>query len=199
MEWDLSMPGSRAQDVTVQTSRVLHEGRVFRLLHERVRLPSGRVQELDVVEHRGAVAVVARERDGRLVLVRQYRHAVGEWTVELPAGRLEPDEDPLECAHRELEEETGLVAGRWTFLRTFVPSPGFCSERIHLFLAEDLAPVVGEPRPHDPDEEIDVVRLWPRDLVAGATSDAKTLVALVCLEPGLSAQGPDSSVKVERT
>lgn len=177
-------------DVTVENSRLLHDGRVFRLLHERVRLPSGLVQELDVVEHRGAVAIAARDADGRLVLVRQYRHAVGEWTLELPAGRLESGESPLDTAHRELEEETGLVARRWTFLRSFVPSPGFCSERIHLFLAEDLAPAAGGARPHDADEELDVVRLWPGELSGGMTADAKTLVALACLYPGDLPLGP---------
>lgn len=170
-------------DVELLESRLLHEGRVFTLLHERVRLPSGLIQELDVVEHRGAVAIAARDGEGRLVLVRQYRHAVDEWTLELPAGRLEAGEEPLCSARRELEEETGLVAGRWTFLRTFVPAPGFCSERIHLFLAEDLRPVQGEPRAQDADEELEVLRLYPHELAAGATADAKTLVALACLYP----------------
>ncbi len=183
-------PPRRPPSVTVEESRLLHDGRIFRLLYERVRLPSGLVQEVDLVEHRGAVAIAAREGDGRLVLVRQYRHAVGEWTLELPAGRLEPGEDALDTARRELEEETGLVAGRWSFLRTFVPSPGFCSERIHLFLAEELAPVAGVRRAHDVDEELDVVRLWPGELAAGATSDAKTLVALACLYPGQLPLGP---------
>lgn len=178
---------ARHPDVVVEHSNVLHAGRIFRLLHERVRLPSGLVQEIDLVEHQGAVAIAARDTDGRLVLVRQYRHAVGGWTVEVPAGRLEAGEAPLATAMRELEEETGLRARSWTFLRTFVPSPGFCSERIHLFLAEELHAAEGEKLEQDADEEFDILRLSLAELAAGATADAKTLIAAACLMGALPA------------
>lgn len=177
-------PGDRPAthpDVERLSSRTLHDGRVFRLLNERVRLPSGLVQDVDLVEHPGAVGVAALDGEGRLVLVRQYRHALGEWTLELPAGRLEPGEEPLTTAIRELEEETGLAAGSWSFLRTVVPAPGFCSERIHLFLARDLRAVVGSRRAPDEDEELEVVRMAPELLAAGATADAKTLIAAASL------------------
>ncbi|MEM7518552.1 MAG: NUDIX hydrolase, partial [Planctomycetota bacterium] len=121
----------------------LHTGRIFDLVSERVRLPSGLEQELDVVVHGGAVAIAALREDGKLVCVRQYRHAVGQMLVEIPAGRLEAGEEPLTAARRELEEETGFRAASWRERLRLIPAPGFCSERIVLFEARDLEAVPG--------------------------------------------------------
>lgn len=166
----------RNPDVELLESRLLHEGFVYDLRAEVLRLPSGLEQRLEVIDHPGAVAVVARDELGRLLLVRQYRHALGAWLEELPAGRLERGESPLEAAQRELEEETGHAARSWTALRQLVPAPGFCSEVIHLFLAEDLHALPGGGRPADADEEIEVLRRTPEEILAGDQRDAKTLL-----------------------
>lgn len=169
--------------VEVLSSERLHAGRIFDVLRERVRLASGLEQELEFVRHGGAVAIAARDDDGRLVLVSQYRHAAGETLLEVPAGRLEAGEAPVEAAARELEEETGLRAARWRELARFYAAPGFCSERLVLFLAEGLEDCGPERRSADPDEELQVQRLAPAEVLARAR-DAKTLLAALLCERG---------------
>jgi ADP-ribose diphosphatase len=134
--------------------------------------------EREIVEHPGAVAVVAVARDGTVTLVRQRREAVRKLLLELPAGTLEDGETPLECARRELEEETGLTGGDWRELAAFYTTPGFCRERMHLFLAQGVEP--GTARP-EADEELEVVRLSGGELAAhlGEIEDAKTLAGLL--------------------
>ena len=187
-------PSERGADEAQLISSVaLHRGRIFDVLRERVRLPSGLEQEVEIVRHSGAVAIAAVDGDGSLVCVRQYRQAIGEWLVEVPAGRLEPDEEPEAAARRELEEETGYRARHWSTLATFWPAPGFCSERMHLFLAQDLEPAGSSRRAHDADEELEVVRRTPAALFR-ESRDAKTLVAaaLLLLEPDREQQPPSS-------
>ncbi len=175
--------------IDVRSTRTVFQGRVFSVVEERLALPSGLEQNLAVVVHPGAVAIVAQEDDGRLVLVRQYRHALGRWMLELPAGRREAGEEPLATARRELEEETGLVAREWSPVCEFVPAPGFCSERIWLFRARGLSSAPHR-RPHDDDEELELERHTPQALLAGATDDGKTLLAAALIER-LSARGTD--------
>ena len=170
----MSLP--RHPSVELVSSRTLHHGRIFDIVHEVLRLPSGLMQELDIVDHGGAVGVAALDRAGRLLLVRQYRHAAGDWLVEIPAGRVEAGEARLAAAQRELEEETGQRAGRWELLREFFPAPGFCSERISVWLAQDLEPVVRERKAMDADEELECVWLTPAEVLAHS-SDAKSLIA----------------------
>ncbi len=171
----------RHPDVAVLSSRKIFAGRIFDVVQERVRLPSGLEQDLAIVDHPGAVAIAALDSDGRLVLVKQYRHAAGEWLVEVPAGRLEPNESPLDAARRELEEETGLVADRIELSREFFAAPGFCSERMFLFVARDLREIPGGGRAKDEDEELELVRMSPADVLASGVRDAKTLIAAALL------------------
>jgi ADP-ribose pyrophosphatase len=134
--------------------------------------------EREIVEHPGAVAVVAVDRQGRVILVRQLREAVRAELVELPAGTLEKGEEPLETAKRELREETGLTGGRWRELVSFFTTPGFCRERMTVFVAADVDE--GEPDPDD-DEEVEVIR-WPVAEIAEhlhELEDAKTLAGLL--------------------
>ena len=164
------------------TEDVAWTGRIFNVDRLRVELPDGRVAIRDVVRHPGAVAVVALTEDGRICLVRQYRTALGRVTVEIPAGKLAPGEDPLECAGRELLEETGMSAEKIAFLTTIATSDGFCDELIHIYMATGLTFSRSEP---DADEFINVDLVPLEELVDavldGRIEDAKTVVgALIC-------------------
>jgi ADP-ribose pyrophosphatase len=155
------------------SARTVYDGKLIDVTLERWG-----DHEREIVEHPGAVAIVAIDRDGMLTLVRQQREAVRTKLLELPAGTLEEGEAPLVCAQRELEEETGLTGGSWREMMAFYTTPGFCRERMHLFFAEGLEP--GEASPES-DEELEVVR-WATDEIEAKVSeieDAKTLVGLL--------------------
>jgi ADP-ribose pyrophosphatase len=126
--------------------RQVYRGRVVDLGVERVQLPNGVETELEILRHAGAAAVVPVDAEGRVVLIRQYRHAAGGFLWEIPAGLLHEDEAPVACAQRELSEEAGLAAGRFDVLGAMLPTPGYSDERIHLFLGRDLheAPMARE-------------------------------------------------------
>ncbi|MBL8859105.1 MAG: NUDIX hydrolase [Planctomycetes bacterium] len=175
------MPLIRHPDIHVSDSRKVYEGRIFDLVRESVVLPSGLNQELTIVDHPGAVAIAAVDENGDLLLVRQYRHACGDWLLEVPAGRVEVGEDRLAAAMRELEEETGHRARSWELLREFFAAPGFCSERLSLFIARDLVRVESGAKEKDHDEELDVVRRSPHSLFEADIVDAKTLIAAALL------------------
>ena len=112
-------------------SEIAWRGKIFDVERLQVRLPNGHTSVRDVVRHRGAAAVVALTTSGKIALVRQYRTSLGRVTVEIPAGKLDPGEDPLECAKRELKEETGFVAGRIAYLTTIATSCGFAGHSFH--------------------------------------------------------------------
>ena len=134
--------------------------------------------EREIVEHPGAVAIVAVDGEGCVALVRQLREATRTYLLELPAGTAEPGEEPLETARRELKEECGLTGGEWRELAVFWTTPGFCRERMHLFAAEGVER--GEAAPAE-DEELVLVR-WPVaeiDRRLGQIEDAKTLAGLL--------------------
>ncbi len=125
-------------ETKVLEKTLLHQGRVFKLIREKMRLPNGTTVDLDIIRHPGAAAMVPLKDDGSLIMVRQYRHAVGGYIWEIPAGTLDHGESPLECAKRELIEETGYAAESWEGLGTIIPVPGYSDEKIHIFLAADL-------------------------------------------------------------
>ena len=155
------------------SARTAYDGKLFDVTVERWG-----EHEREIVEHPGAVAIVAVDRDGMLTLVRQRREAVRKELLELPAGTLEEGESPLDCAKRELEEETGLTGGTWRELAAFYTTPGFCRERMHLFVAEGVERGRASP---EADEDLEVVRWKPAEIGnrLGEIEDAKTLAGLL--------------------
>lgn len=155
------------------------KGRVLEVNVERVQLPNGSVADLEIIHHPGGAAVVAINERREICLLRQFRHAANGWLWELPAGKIDNREPPLETAQRELEEEGGVLAKRWEDLGDIVSSPGVFTEIIHLFLASDLEQVAARPEEH----EVLEVHWKPLDEVlrmatSGEMRDAKSLVGV---------------------
>lgn len=180
---DTARPGGRNQPPEgllpgpVETTRVF-DGEVLRVRVSHYARPDGERVKREVIDHYGAIAIVAIE-DEHILMVRQPREAVGEITLELPAGKLDgPGEDPFAAAQRELAEEVGRKAAQWDYLGGFYTAPAIITEFIHLFVATDLTPHTLQA---DEDEQIEVVRL-PFSAIPGAIErcrDAKTLVGLL--------------------
>ena len=151
VRWAYDPGASASPQVTVhmaESIRNVFKGRVLTLNIERVRLPNGREAELEIAHHPGGAAIVAIDATGRVCLLRQFRHAAGGWLDELPAGKLDGGEPPLECAVCELAEEAGMSAARWDKLGEYLSSPGVFTEVIHVYLARDLTPVASSPEEH---------------------------------------------------
>ncbi len=186
----MTRDGSLSRRETAIASERVFEGRVVMLRVDDVRLPNGRETKREVVEHKGAVAIVPLLPGNRVVLIRQWRHAVGEELLEIPAGTLEPGEDPLACAHRELAEETGYEASLLEPIASFYTSPGFTNERLHLFLATGLRPTERAP---DEDELIETVPVpWEQAMTMctdGRIVDGKTLFGLAVAERAAAGAG----------
>jgi len=165
----------------------IHQGRIFTVQIETVTLPNGHELQAEVIRHPGSVVIVPMTNGGEIVLVRQYRHAIGRFAWELPAGSLKPDEDVVEAARRECQEEIGLVASRLTRMGAFFPTPGYCDEEMNFYLAEGLRePTADETAQPDEDEDIEV-RAFPvaeiRRMVAnGEIIDLKTVAGIALLE-----------------
>lgn len=162
------------------TVKLIYEGKIVRLTLETVLLPNGATADLEIVQHPGGAAVVAIDAENRVCLLRQYRHAIGGWLWELPAGKLDNGEAPLLCAQRELEEEAGMHAADWQSLGKIISSPGVFTEMVHLYLALALTTVPTRTEDH---EVIEVHWLpWAeamRMAQAGEIEDAKTLAGLL--------------------
>jgi ADP-ribose pyrophosphatase len=159
--------------------RQVYKGAVLDVGVECVVLPNGVTVDLEIVRHRGGSAAVACDADRRVCLLRQYRHAAGGWLWEIPAGKHEGDEEPEETARRELADEAGVEAARWTSLGEMVSSPAVFTEVIHLYLARELRPVALR---HEAQEVLEVHWMpfaqaleWAG---SGEIRDAKTLAAL---------------------
>jgi 8-oxo-dGTP pyrophosphatase MutT (NUDIX family) len=177
MRPDTSADVDHLREITLSRRKV-YAGRLLHVFEDEVRLADGTVSRREVVEHPGAVAIVAADDQGRVVLVRQWRHAVGGAIWEVPAGTREQGEDPAATAPRELAEETGYTADRWRALGEAGVSPGYSRELISFFLATGLRAGATNT---DHDERIDVMLAGPddvRDLVRSASVDCKTLAGL---------------------
>jgi len=168
-------------------SETIFKGRVFTIRRDNLRTPDGRITKFDIVEHHGSVVILPVDNDGNLLLVRQYRHAAVDDLLELPAGVLEPNEEPALCAAREIREETGMGAGKLVELGKFYLAPGYSTELMTVFLATDLRI---DPLDPDADEFLQVEKMPLAEVFsiaeAGQMPDAKTLAALLMARPHLS-------------
>ncbi|NIS82637.1 MAG: NUDIX domain-containing protein [Anaerolineales bacterium] len=167
------------------THKVLHTettftGEVFNVRIDHIESVSGQARRVDVVEHSGAVALIPLDNQGRIILVRQYRHPAGEPLLEIPAGTLEAHEDPEACAVRESREEIGMSPGKMQYLGGTFVAPGYSTEFIHYYLIQDLTPAPLSP---DEDEELSVEMIsWGevhRRIRAMEIRDAKSLAGLL--------------------
>ncbi|MDR2649057.1 MAG: NUDIX hydrolase [Clostridiales bacterium] len=162
---------------TIRSERVFN-GILIDIYHDVIRLPDGRETVREIVRHSPAAAILPIDADGKLILVRQYRHAVNAMTLEIPAGILEKGEDPAAGAARELEEETGKKAGRLTFIFKFYSSIGYCDEDLSVYIAEDL---ISTAQNLDDDEFVTIERYSPDEvfqmIIDGKIIDSKTTAA----------------------
>jgi ADP-ribose pyrophosphatase len=167
------------------SSKVVFKGKLFRVMHDKIIEPDGTRQERDVIRHNGSVVILAldkskKKKDPYIVIERQYRHAANQYLWELPAGKLDPGEDALTGAKRELAEETGYSAKKWKPLIEYFASPGFLGESMKVFTAEGL--VAGDAHPEE-DEHIEfrLVRLSEilKMIDKGAILDGKTLTSIL--------------------
>jgi len=179
--------------------RSVFEGAILDVGVETVVLPNGCEVDLEIARHRGGSAAVAIDDDGRVCLLRQYRHAAGGWLWEIPAGKREPEEGAEETARRELADEAGVEAGRWTSLGDVLSSPAVLTEVIHLYLARELRSV---PARHEPSEVLEVHWLPLAEALERAgrndIRDAKTLVGLYRAAQLLSSEAPTKRRKGTR-
>lgn len=172
-----------AEKAQMLSSETVFQGKLFRVTRDSIVEPTGLHSERDVVRHNGSVVILAVDRtkskkDPWIVMERQYRHAANRFLWEIPAGKLEPGEEPLTGAKRELAEETGYQAKKWKVLAEYWPSPGFVGESMLLYLADGLIP--GEARPEEDEKiELRLVKLSQllKMIEKGAIHDGKTLIA----------------------
>jgi ADP-ribose pyrophosphatase len=189
-----TLPPAVEETAELISSEVVYQGKLFRILHDKLIEPGGRESERDVIRHNGSVVIMAMDtkkskKNPWIVMERQYRHAANRFLWELPAGKLDPGEDALAGAQRELAEETGYSAKKWKPLVEYYASPGFLGESMKVFIAEGL--VAGEAHPED-DEQIEFRLVKLSDVIEwidkGAILDGKTLTAVLLYARKLAAK-----------
>ena len=174
-----------ARKAKLISSNLAWKGRVFSVYSDTVQEPGGFTNTRDVIRHNGSIVILAVDesknpKDPEVIIERQYRHAAGQFLLELPAGRIEPGEAPLAAAKREMIEETGYRAKRWTHLTKYFASPGFLGESMNIYLARDIS--AGKAQP-EADEQIEVIRIKLSELLkmiaADKIHDGKTLIGIL--------------------
>jgi ADP-ribose pyrophosphatase len=161
-------------------SKLIYTGKILKLRLDEVSMPDGRISAREVVEHSGGVAILALTENREAYFVRQYRHPVAESVLEIPAGKLEPGENPIDCAIRELAEEVGVKPGKIEQIALYYSTPGFTSEKLYIYLATKLEEVIRQEQ-EDEDLEISLIPLSEAIDMAkkGEITDGKTLIALL--------------------
>lgn len=166
------------EEKTMKSDKV-YEGKILNLRIDTVEMPDKKYSKREIVEHPGGVAIIALTSNDSLFLVKQYRKAVEDFVLEIPAGKLELNEEPRETAIRELKEEIGMESNKLTYLSEFYTSPGYCNEKIHLYLAEDLEKGEFEP---EPGEFLEVLEFKIDELIKmieiGEIIDSKTIIGI---------------------
>jgi len=161
------------------SSQLIYEGRAVKLRVDTVQMPGGRETTREIVEHGDCVAIIAIDTDDNVLLVSQFRKSVEKELLEIPAGGIEPGEDPVDCVCRELREETGYLPGKVERLGGFYSAPGYCTEYLHLYLATDLT---HSPLQAEDTENIRLVRVplsqISRLITSGSVCDAKSIAGL---------------------
>lgn len=169
----------REREASVKRSQI-HQGKIFTVVRDEIEYDKQLKKTFDLVIHPGAVALIPIHEDGKLILVKQWRRAAKKILIELPAGTLEKEEEPLFCAGRELREETGFRAEKITLIGEFYSAPGILSEYIYLYVAKDLIP---DPLVGDDTDEIDLITLSVDDAIqmifSGEIIDAKTITGIL--------------------
>jgi ADP-ribose pyrophosphatase len=180
-----SLKSTNSKKSKLISSKLAYKGTVFSVFTDKVKEPGGHVNTRDVIRHNGSVVVLAVDesknaKDPDIILERQYRHATGQFLFELPAGRVEPKEAPLAAAKREMIEETGYRAKRWTLLTKYFASPGFLGEWMQIYLARDIREGTATP---EPDEHIEIFRVPLSEALelvrTNKIHDGKTLIGLL--------------------
>ncbi len=173
-------------------SKCLHKGKVFDLIVEEIEYPSGQQGIREIAKHNGGSVIVPLFDNGEVLLVRQYRQPFHNFILELPAGKLEPNEDPLVCAQRELQEETGLTAAKFEKLTAMYSTPGFCSEILHIYLATEVSQSVKGQALEEGELSITLERYPLATVVAmiehGEIVDGKTIVGILMTKNKLEHQ-----------
>lgn len=168
------------EEVTIKSEEI-YSGKVVNLKVDTVELPDKKYSKREIVQHSGGVGVVAIKGDN-IILVKQYRKAVEKELIEIPAGKLELNEEPIETARRELQEETGYLSNDLRYLTEFYPTPGYCTEKIHIFITYDI--VSGE-QDLDEHEYIEVMEVPIKEayemVIKGEIVDAKTIIGILGL------------------
>lgn len=167
--------------------RKIYQGRIFTVQVETLTLPNGHDFQAEIIRHPGSVVIVPVTDSGEIVLVKQYRHAIGRFAWELPAGSLKPSEDVMTAAGRECQEEIGLIPSTLTPLGSLFPTPGYCDEEMHFYRADGLRqPAAEELATPDEDEDIEARAFPPADIrqmiATGEVIDLKTVAGLALME-----------------
>jgi ADP-ribose pyrophosphatase len=164
----------------INNRTTIHQGKVFELIRENITLENGTTTDVEFIEHPGAAAIIPFLDENRIVLLKQYRHALKKFIWEIPAGTLDPQEEIISCAKRELIEETGYSASGWQMLGEITPVPGYSDERIHIYLATELQPA---EQHLDADEVIQVQEVKFNKALEmignGEIQDAKSIAGLL--------------------